>query len=66
MKAIILISSNIACSSSPRALACVSGDPILAQIAMDAIALWRYEPATLDGEPVESEVIIPIDFQLPN
>jgi outer membrane biosynthesis protein TonB len=44
----------------------VSGDPALAQIAMDAIALWRYQPAALDGEPVESEVIIPIEFQLPN
>jgi outer membrane biosynthesis protein TonB len=44
----------------------VSGDPLLAQIAMDAVALWRYAPATVDGEPVESEVIIPIDFHLPD
>ena len=50
----------------PRRIAGVSGDPTLAQIAMDAIALWRYAPATLDGEPVESEVIIPVDFQLPD
>jgi TonB family protein len=50
----------------PRGIARVSGDPALAQIAMDAIALWRYAPATLDGEPVESEVIIPVDFQLPD
>jgi len=50
----------------PRGLARVSGDPTLAQIAMDAVALWRYSPATLDGDPVESEVFIPIDFQLPD
>jgi TonB family protein len=50
----------------PRGLARVSGDPLLAQIAMDAVALWRYAPATVDGEPVESEVIIPIDFHLPD
>ena len=49
----------------PRGLARASGDPLLAQIAMDAIALWRYAPATIDGEPAESEVIIPIEFQLP-
>ena len=50
----------------PRGLARVIGDPLLAQIAMDAVALWRYAPATVDGEPVESEVIIPIDFHLPD
>jgi outer membrane biosynthesis protein TonB len=50
----------------PRGLARLSGDPTLAQIAIDAIALWRYAPATLDAEPVESEVIIPVDFQLPD
>lgn len=50
----------------PRGIARVSGDPTLAQIAMDAIALWRYAPATLDGEAVESELIIPVDFHLPD
>lgn len=48
----------------PRGLARVSGDPILAQIAIDAVGLWRYAPATIDGDPVESEVIVPIDFRL--
>jgi TonB family protein len=50
----------------PRGIARMSGDPVLAQIAMDAVGLWRYEPATIDGEPVESEVIIPINFHLPD
>jgi TonB family protein len=62
----VRIRGIIGVDGSPRGLARVSGDPTLAQIAMDAIALWRYQPATVDGEPVESEVIIPIDFQLPN
>jgi TonB family protein len=50
----------------PRGIARVSGDPTLAQIAMDAVALWRYAPATIDGDPVESEAMIPIDFKLPD
>lgn len=50
----------------PRGIARVSGDPVLAQIAMDAIALWRYAPATIDDDPVESEVMIPVDFKLPD
>lgn len=51
---------------SPHDLARVSGDATLAQIAMDAVSLWRYQPAMVDGRPVESEVIVPIDFHLPN
>jgi TonB family protein len=50
----------------PRMLARVSGDATLARIAMDAISLWRYEPAMLDGKAVESETIIPIEFRLPD
>jgi len=62
----VRIRAVIGTDGFPRGLARVSGDPTLAQIAMDAISLWRYQPATVDGEPVESEAIIPIDFHLPN
>ena len=62
----VRIRAVIGTDGSPRGFARVSGDPTLAQIAVDAISLWRYQPAMLDGQPVESEVIIPIDFQLPN
>lgn len=62
----VRIRAVIGTDGSPRGLARVSGDSTLAQIAMDAISLWRYQPAMVDGQPVESEVIIPIDFHLPN
>lgn len=62
----VQIRAMIGVNGVPRGIARLSGDPTLAQIAIDAIALWRYAPAMLDGEPVESEVIIPIDFQLPD
>jgi TonB family protein len=62
----VRIRAIIGTDGSPRGLARASGDATLAQIAMDAISLWRYQPAMLDGQPVESEVIIPIDFHLPN
>jgi protein TonB len=62
----VQIRALIGADGVPRGLARLSGDPTLAQIAIDAVALWRYAPATLDGQPVESEVTIPIDFQLPD
>lgn len=60
----VRIRALIGSDGSPSELARISGDPILAQIAMDAISLWRYQPARIDGDPVVSEVIIPIRFQM--
>jgi len=62
----VRIRAVIGTDGAPRGLARVSGDNTLAQIAMDAIALWRYQPAMVDGRPVESEVIVPLEFHLPN
>jgi protein TonB len=36
----------------------------LDQAALDAVAEWRYQPATLDGFPVAVYGIIELSFQL--
>jgi len=41
-----------------------SGLPILAQAAVDAVKHWRYRPYLLNGEPVEVDSRITIDFTL--
>ena len=41
-----------------------SGLPILAQAAMDAVKQWRYKPYTINGEPVEVDSRITINFTL--
>jgi protein TonB len=41
-----------------------SGLPILAQAAMDAVKQWRYRPYTVNGEPVEVDSRITINFTL--
>ena len=41
-----------------------SGLPILAQAAMDAVKQWRYRPYMIDGEPVEVDSRITINFTL--
>ena len=41
-----------------------SGLPILAQAAVDAVKLWRYRPYLLNGEPVEVDSRITINFTL--
>ena len=41
-----------------------SGLPLLAQAAIDAVRLWRYRPYLLNGEPVEVDSRITINFTL--
>ncbi len=41
-----------------------SGLPILAQAAIDAVKQWRYKPYSVDGEPVEVDSRITINFSL--
>ena len=41
-----------------------SGLPILAQAAIDAVKQWRYKPYLIDGQPVEVDSRITINFNL--
>ena len=42
----------------------ISGHPMLAQAAVDAVRQWRYKPYRLNGEPVEIETTITVQFKL--
>lgn len=41
-----------------------SGLPLLAQAAIDAVKQWRYKPYLVNGEPMEVDSQITIDFTL--
>jgi protein TonB len=43
----------------------VSGPPMLIQAAMDAVRQWRYKPYHVNGEPVEADTQINVNFKLP-
>jgi len=42
----------------------VSGDPLLAQAALDAVKNWKYRPYLKDGQPVEADTQITVNFAL--
>lgn len=42
----------------------ISGQPFLAGAAMDAVREWRYRPYYLNGQPVEVETEITVNFVL--
>jgi TonB family protein len=41
----------------------LSGDPVLARAAVEAVRQWRYKPYYLDGEPVEIQTQITVNFK---
>jgi protein TonB len=41
----------------------LSGDAVLAHAAVEAVRQWRYKPYHLDGEPVEIQTQITINFK---
>jgi protein TonB len=42
----------------------VQGDPILVKASIEAVRQWRYKPYVLNGEPVEVETTIKIQFHM--
>jgi TonB family protein len=47
-----------------REIKLTSGDPALAQAAVDAVRQWTYKPTMLNGSPVEVETTVQVNFTL--
>lgn len=45
-------------------LTVLSGHPLLAQAALDAVSQWRYQPTLLNNEPVEVVTYVDVHFRL--
>jgi TonB family protein len=43
----------------------LSGEPLLAKAALDAVKQWKYKPYYLNGEPVEIQTQVTVNFKLP-
>ncbi len=42
-----------------------NGSDVLGRAAMDAVRQWRYKPYLLNGQPIEVQTQVSIDFKLP-
>jgi TonB family protein len=51
-------------SGDVKEVTVLSGDPVLAQAAADAVKQWKYEPYLVDGAPTEMETQVSINFHL--
>jgi periplasmic protein TonB len=53
----------IARDGSIQSLNAISGHPLLVRAAMEAVEQWRYRPYVLNGEKVEVETFITVNFR---
>lgn len=61
----VVVEMTITESGKVRNVKQISGDPMLAQAASDAIRKWRYSPFLLNGKPLEVQKQISVVFKLP-
>jgi protein TonB len=59
------LQANISRSGSISSIKQLSGDLVLGRAAMDAVRQWKYKPYYLNGEPVEVQTQVTVNFKLP-
>lgn len=50
----------------PRDIRAVSGHPLLAQAAVEAVRQWKYRPYMKNGTPIEGDTQVIVRFDLPS
>jgi protein TonB len=60
----VILQATISKTGTIEGLHGVSGHPILIQAAMDAVKQWKYKPYILNGDPVEVETTIKVQFHM--
>jgi periplasmic protein TonB len=60
----VVLSATISKSGTIVNLHVVSGSPMLQQAALDTVSTWRYRPYLLNGQPVDVETTINVNFKL--
>src|ERR1700689_2547347 len=60
----VVLRAQIGKDGSIQNLQLVSGHPMLVQSALDAVKQWKYKPYLLNGEPVEVDTEVLVNFTL--
>ncbi len=65
IEGVVKIHETVRTDGTVRSIKVVSGPKPLALAALDAAQYWRYMPALLNGQPIETDQDIEITFRLP-
>jgi protein TonB len=58
----VLVEAAIDADGSVTGVKFVSGHPLLADAAREAVMQWRFKPAQVDGQPVASSIRVAVNF----
>jgi protein TonB len=64
VQGLVVLRAVISRDGAIENLQVLSGHPMLVQAAVDAVRQWRYRPYVLNGEPVEVETEVKVNFIL--
>jgi len=59
-----LLEANINTEGTIEDLRVITGHPLLAPSAVEAVSQWRYQPTLLNGQPVPVVTTISVTFTL--
>src|SRR5499427_47066 len=60
----VILQAQISKTGDIENLTLISGHPMLAPAAIEAVKQWKYKPYLLNGEPVEVETQVQVNFTL--
>ncbi len=60
----VILQAQISKTGDIQNLQLISGHPMLAPAAIEAVKQWKYKPYLLNGEPVEVETQVQVNFTL--
>ncbi len=60
----VVLDVIIAKDGTVRSVQVTSGHPLLVQSAVDAVKRWRYQPTLVNGQPVEVETAVTVNFTI--
>ncbi|MGO9263056.1 MAG: TonB family protein [Bryobacteraceae bacterium] len=64
IEGVVELNAIIGKDGTVQDLTVARGHPFLVQSAVDAVKQWRYRPTLIDGEPVEVQTTIDVNFTL--
>jgi len=64
IRGVVLLQAQISKDGNIENLQLISGHPMLAPAAIEAVKQWKYKPYLLNGEPVEVETQVQVNFTL--
>jgi TonB family protein len=66
IQGMVVLKVQISKTGDVESIQLFSGHPILAPSAIEAVKQWKYSPYLLNGEPVEVETNVTVNFTLPD